>query len=205
MPNPIPAEGDGIVVQTQTDLDEMGRIHEVQPSERDVSSMPGAVKREWLDERGVRQWEVSVPLHTDTGERTRGFGDVMDAQMPVVARQVERVNARDSRTPKVEVMDRYGVRRKVDARFESSSVNKATDHYCWRARGVALTAGPGGALWRVGVAGFWEPTGKYTVGGGPRWNGESGLVSTAGVYHDPGGQPWMFDGAEWTFLGVSEA
>jgi hypothetical protein len=197
--------GDGVIVQTQVDLEEMGAINKVQPSEQDVSSMPGATKREWIDGRGVRQWEVSVPLHTESGERTRGFGDVMDAQKPVIAAQAERVAGRTSRTPLIEVVDQYGARRKVDARFEAQRVNKQTDHYCWRARGVPLTSGAEGALWRVGRDGFWEPTGKYTVSGGPKWNGDSGVVKDAGVYHDPSGQPWMFDGSEWSFLGATEA
>lgn len=201
----VPVEGLGVIVQTQTDLDEMSAIQRVQPSEADVSSMAGAEKAEWVDERGVRQWQVSVPLHDAEGRCTRGFGEVMDAQKPVVAKQVERVSSRGSRIPKVEVVDCYGVRRKVDARFESELVNKASDHYYWRARGSALVAGSGGALWRVGRDGHWEPTGNYTVNGGPRWNGSSGKVKRSGVYHDPYGQPWMFDGAEWSFLGAVES
>ena len=194
-----------LIERTQVDLDEIGAINRVQPSESDVSSMAGAVKTEWVDERGVRQWEVSVPLHDENGERTRGFGDVMDTQKPVIAAQVARIDQRDSRTPKVEVVNQYGERRRVDARREDSLVNKQTDHYQWKACGSPLKVGAEGSLWRVGGDGFWEPTGKYTVHGGPRWNGKSGRVTAPGVHHDPDGQPWMFDGRDWSFLGASEA
>jgi hypothetical protein len=199
------ADQPGIIVQTRTDLDEIGAINRVQPSEKDVSSMAGASKREWIDERGVRQWEVSVPLHNEHGERTRGFGDVMDAQTPVVRAQVDRVASKDARTPKIEVVNQYGERRRVDARREASLVNKETDHYLWRHNGFRLVSGTDGLLWRVGADGFWEPTGKYTVTGAPRWSGLPGRLRKSGVHHDPSGQPWMFDGAEWSFLGASEA
>jgi hypothetical protein len=200
-----PSEAPGVRIQTQTDLDEIGAINKVQVTEADVSSMAGATKTEWIDERGVRQWEVSVPLHNEAGERTRGFGDVMDAQRPVIAKQVDRINGRDSRTPKVEVVNQYGERRRIDARREDQLVNKHTDHYCWKVRGSTLKSGAEGSLWRVGPDGFWEPTGKYTASGAPRWNGKSGRVTGAGIYHDPDGQPWMFDGREWSFLGATEA
>jgi hypothetical protein len=194
-----------IIEATKVDLDEMGAINRVQPSESDVSSMAGAVKTEWLDERGVRQYNVCVTIHDENGERTRGYGDVMDTQKPVIERQVARMEGRDSRTPKVEVVNQYGERRKVDARREDALVNKATDHYPWRARGAPLKSGAEGSLWRVGPDGFWEPTGKYTLNGERRWNGKSGRVTASGVHHDPDGQPWMFDGREWSFLGATGA
>lgn len=190
----------GVLDYTAQDVAEVGEISKVQPTESDVSSMAGAVKTEWIDERGVRQWEVSVPLHNELGDRTRGFGDVMDAQRPVIEKQVARSAGRESRAPKVEVVNQYGVRRKVDARFEDRLVNKKTDHYCWRMRGAPLRFAIDGTLWRVGKGGYWAPTGRYTINGGPRWNGESGVVEAEGVYHDPGGQPWMFAGGEWTCL-----
>lgn len=205
MAKAITTEAAGVRVQTRTDLEEIGEINKVQVTESDVSSMSGAVKTEWIDERGVRQWEVSVPLHDELGERTRGFGDVMDAQRPVIEKQVARIEGRDSRTPKVEVVNQYGERRSVDARREDALVNKQTDHYPWKACGVPLKAGAEGSLWRVGADGFWQPTGKYTINGNPRWNGKSGRVTASGVHHDPDGQPWMFDGSEWSFLGSTEA
>lgn len=205
MAKTIPTEIPGVRVQTRTDLEEIGDINKVQATESDVSSMAGAVKTEWIDERGVRQWEVSVPLHNELGERTRGFGDVMDAQRPVIEKQVARIEKRDSRTPKLEIVNQYGVRRRIDARMEDRLVDRRTDHYAWRAAGCQVRAGAEGSLWRAGRDGFWEPTGKYTVHGGPRWNGKSGRVTASGVHHDPDGQPWMFDGAEWSFLGSTEA
>jgi hypothetical protein len=129
----------------------------------------------------------------------------MDAQKPVVERQTERMVGKADRTPTVEVVDRYGVRRRVDARLEDRLVDRRSDHYHWRAGGRRLTRDErSGMLWAVGSDGHWLPTGKFTVTGAPRWNGLPGRVEVAGVYHDPGGMPWMFDGDEWTYIGPEE-
>jgi hypothetical protein len=190
---------------TAQDRAEVAAIASVQPSERDVSSMPGAVKREWLDERGVRQWEVTVPLHDNDGAPTRAFGDVMDAQNPVVRKQTERVSARDARSPKLEIVNRYGERVRVDERFESQLVDRTTDHYVARVGGRRLRQARDGHLWAVGTDGYWEPTGKFTVTGEPTWRGTPGRVTEVGVYHDPDENPWMFDGKDWECLNAAEA
>lgn len=111
--------GPNDVVRGEADIAALKAIRKAQPTKADLLSLPGAKCKEWVDERGVTQWKVRVPLNKG-GNRA----NVLDMTKKATEMEVGRCRTLSAEQHRETVRDRNGRLRSVDARFLNEQSRK---------------------------------------------------------------------------------
>jgi hypothetical protein len=161
--------------------------NKLKPTESDFKGKKG-YKRTYRPD-GSYEWSYSFTPN-ENGKKTKEAQEVGEALKPWQRAEVERM-ARRPVKPKDKLRDQNGEIRLIDPAKADLTARKNGWSHVWRAGGVPVESGVNGMLFRRNGNG-WEPTGRLEAGVMGR------EAPTDQVQHDPDGNPWVYNGMEWS-------
>lgn len=185
------------------DVREHVAIRRARPTLKELRArFPNARYREWKDALGKTQWKLRVPL-----DNQKDRSDLIDMEMPSARMETERSSRLSAQTPRVEVLDSWGRKCSLDARFADGVIRDRAKsgvqfRPVMRVRGVLIERGMDGMLYRLEAKG-WQATGRWCLtspwrpGDAPVGGEPDGSMRLEGIQRDPDGGAWMPIEGRW--------
>lgn len=194
----VPKPGSNDVVMGLKDVQANVAIQKARPKKAEIlARFPDARYKEWKDARGVTQYKIRVTPRTQKDRQ-----DLLDMEMPSIRLEKDRAEHLAATTPKVEVLNSWGQRVRLDARFADGIARQRGMHHVMRVKGQVIERGPDGMLFRL-VGQSWQPTGRWCLstpwafGAMPKTGEEDGTMRLEGMQRDPDGGAWLPIEGEW--------